>query len=173
FLALTGYAAAPATVGVVNSASSSTNRVVGRIDAAGNVDTTTRLNTGVSGSNVRGAATVAGAPLWASGPAGAGPPAGIFFIPFGTTGGMQILGTPNNTRVVGIFDGQLYASAASGTFVNVFTVGSGLPTTAGQTAMSLPGMPTATGPSPYGFVLLDRNPDVSGGYTRSRDAART
>ena len=54
----------------------------------------------------------------------------------------------HNTRVVGIFDGQLYASAASGTFVNVFTVGSGLPTGSGQVATSLPGMPTATGPSP-------------------------
>src|SRR5262249_2497157 len=52
------------------------------------------------------------------GTAGSGSPAGIFYVPFGITGGMQILATPNNTRVVGIFDGQLYASAASGTFVN-------------------------------------------------------
>jgi hypothetical protein len=46
--------------------------------------------------------------------------------------------------------------------VNVFTVGSGLPTTSGQLATSLPGMPTATGPSPYAFVLFDRDPTVPG-----------
>ena len=162
YLSLAGYAAAPGTMGVVNTASASTNRVVARIDATGTVDTTTRLNTGFSGNNVRGAASVDGTAFWLSGTAGSGSPAGIFYVPFGMTGGMQILSTPNNTRVVAIYDGQLYASAASGTFVNVFTVGSGLPTTPGQTATSLPGMPTAAGPSPYAFALLDRNPDVPG-----------
>ena len=162
FLSLAGYDAAPGTMGVVNSASASTNRVVARIDATGSVDTTTRINAGFSGNNVRGAASVDGSAFWLSGTAGSGSPAGIFYIPFGTTGGIQILSSPNNTRVVEIFDGQLYASAASGTFVNVFTVGSGLPTTSGQTAMSLPGMPTSAGPSPYAFALLDRDPNVPG-----------
>jgi hypothetical protein len=52
FLSLAGYDAAPGTMGVVNSPSATTNRVVARIDAAGGVDTTTRINAGFSGNNV-------------------------------------------------------------------------------------------------------------------------
>src|SRR5262249_56861181 len=64
YLSLAGYAAAPGTMGVVNTASASTNRVVARIDATGTVDTTTRLNTGFSGNNVPGAASVHGTAFW-------------------------------------------------------------------------------------------------------------
>src|SRR5262245_5901432 len=49
---------------------------------------------------------------------------------------------------------------ASTTFQSVFTIGSGLPTTAGQTASVLPGLPMSSGPSPYGFLLLDRDAGV-------------
>jgi hypothetical protein len=89
YLSLAGYAAAPGTMGVANTASATTNRVVARIDAAGTVDTSTRLNTGFSGSNVRGAASVDWTAFWVSGTAGSGSPAGIFYVPFGTTGGRR------------------------------------------------------------------------------------
>jgi hypothetical protein len=161
YVTLAGYAAAPGTASVAATTAAATNRIVGRIDASGTVDTSTRINNGFSGSNVRGAASVDGTAFWVSGTAGSGA-AGIFYVPLGATAGTQLITTPNNTRVAGIFGGQLYGSAASGTFVNVFTVGSGLPTTSGQTATSLPGMPTAAGPSPYGFVFFDRNPGVPG-----------
>ena len=58
---------------------------------------------------------------------------------------------PTNTRVANIFNGQLYVSSASGAFQGVGTVGSGLPTTGGQSLALLPGFPTASGPSPYDF----------------------
>ena len=55
-----------------------------------------------------------------------------------------------------MFGGQLYGSSSSApTWYNVYTVGTGLPTTAGQTAASLPGMPTASGPGPNSFSLVD------------------
>src|SRR5262249_5474844 len=79
---------------------------------------------------------------------------GVVAIPFGTTGGTAILTAPTNVRVVNIFGGQLYSSSASGTFTNVFTIGAGLPTTAGQTATSLARLPTARA-SPYASVFFD------------------
>jgi hypothetical protein len=57
-------------------------------------------------------------------------------------------------RGVRIFNDQLYGSSGNGPFTNVFSIGSGIPETANQTATSLPGMPT-TGASPFSFVMFD------------------
>jgi hypothetical protein len=64
---------------------------------------------------------------------------------------------PTNTRVIEIFAGQLYVSSASGAFQGVSIVGTGLPTTAGQTIALLNGFPTATGPSSYDYFFADPN----------------
>src|SRR5262249_53318903 len=55
-------------------------------------------------------------------------------------------------RDVGIFDGQLYVSSQKLTF-RIASVGTGTPTTAGQMATNLPGVPT-TG-TPEAFVFAD------------------
>src|SRR5262249_53447382 len=68
---------------------------------------------------------------------------------------------PNDARWTHVFAGQLYATSGLGAYVNVFTVGMGLPTASGQVAMTLSGLP-ASGASPYGFALLDRDPNVAG-----------
>ena len=62
-----------------------------------------------------------------------------------------------NTRVVGLFGGQLYVSAASGTFLGISAVGSGVPTTSGQATTLVVNM--GTGASPYGFAFADTNKD--------------
>ncbi|MDI7267661.1 MAG: hypothetical protein QME96_06675 [Myxococcota bacterium] len=156
FLALAGYAAEPGVAGIAATTASAVNRVVARVNVDFGVDTSTRFATAFSGGNVRGAATSDGSAFWATGSA-----SGTWYIPFGTTGGARILATPGNARFVHVYAGQLYGSSGSGTFTNVFTIGAGLPTTAGQTATSLPGMPTSSA-SPYAFALLDRNPVVPG-----------
>ena len=46
-------------------------------------------------------------------------------------------------------------------FTNVFSIGTGEPTTAGQAVTVFPGM-LITGASPYGFALLDRSAAVAG-----------
>mgnify|MGYP003379208610 CR=1 FL=1 len=73
---------------------------------------------------------------------------------------------PSNVRVVNLFDGQLYGSASvsapSPGFYGVFRAGTGAPTTAGVTATPLPGFPTASGPSSYGFAAVDRDATVAG-----------
>ncbi len=60
--------------------------------------------------------------------------------------------------MVTVVDGQLYASSASPSFQAVFSVGTGLPTTAGATTTLL----ANTGGSPFGFAILDRDPAVAG-----------
>lgn len=161
YVVMAGYDAAPGTASVAGTTAATVNRVVGRLDAMGNVDTSTALNAAFNTSNVRAAASSDGTNIWVSGTSGAAT-GGVHYTMFGTVGGTQVLAAPNNTRWVGVFGGQLYATSGSGTFVNVFSVGNGLPTTAGQTGTPLPGMPTASGLSPYGFVFFDLNAGVAG-----------
>lgn len=158
YVTLAGYAAVPGFLGVATTTTSTVNRVVCRVDAAGNVDSTTRLTAAFSGSDVRGAVTNEGSSFWVSGNA-SGTSGGVWYVPLGVAGGLHVLSTPNDARSIGIFGGQLYADAA---VTNVFTVGSGLPTTTGQTATTLPGLPTTNAASPDGFALFDLNPNVAG-----------
>jgi len=157
---LAAYSASPGVASVSTTTASSVNRVVCSVDFEGNVDSTTRLGSAFSGASVRAATSVDGTSYWASGTSSA-TSGGAWYISRGATSGTQILTTPNNTRWIGMASGQLYGSSSSGTFTNVFTIGTGLPTTAGQTATSFPGMPTSGG-SPYGFALFDLNPNVAG-----------
>jgi hypothetical protein len=156
YLTLTGYGAPLGTASVATTASSSVNRIVGRVDASGGVDTSTRINAFLSGTNIRNAVTDDGTQLWVAGALG-----GIIQIPFGTTGGTSILGSPGNVRVVNIFAGQLYGSTGTAGFSGVFAAGSGIPATPGQAATALPGMPLS-GSSPYAYVFFDLNPSVPG-----------
>src|SRR5205823_1613706 len=70
YVTLAGYLAAPGTTTVSSSTSSSVNRVAGRIDSAGTIDTTTRSNNASSGSSVRAATSLDGNAFWISGGAG-------------------------------------------------------------------------------------------------------
>src|SRR5207237_1026345 len=60
-------------------------------------------------------------------------------------------------------NGQLYVSSASGAFQGPSAVGTGTPTTAGQTTTLLSGFPTSSGPSPnpthsmYDYWFKDAN----------------
>jgi hypothetical protein len=65
-----------------------------------------------------------------------------------------------NIRQVNIFGGQLFSSDSSGTAVRLGTVGTGLPTTAGQTITNLPGFTTSG--SPYAFTFFDLSAAVAG-----------
>jgi len=156
WLALAAYAASPGIANVSSSTSGTINRVVCRINAAGNVDSSSRLNTAFSSTNVRSATTSDGSAFWVSGGSG-----GVWYLPLGTTGGTQILTNPSNMRWVGIANSQLYGDSGSTNFTSVLQIGNGLPTTAGQTTTLLPGLPS-TGASPYGFVLFDVNSAVVG-----------
>jgi len=161
---IAGFAAAP---GVASIASTSTDggalRVVGRVDNAGNIDTTTRL-TAFDGFDIRAAATVDGGTFWAvcAGAADAGGNAGIQYVTIGSTGAStNILSSPANTRTVGIFGGQLYMGTSFTPNDGINSVGTGIPTTGPQTPTLLPGFAGDAG-SPYGFSMMDQDASVTG-----------
>ena len=166
YLILTGYDAAVSTASIANTTSTAANRVVGRVDAAGTINTTTALSDlSYSGSNIRSAVSDNGTNLWLSGTAGSNANGGIRYTTVGSTSSTQISTTVTNTRQINIFNGQLYTSTSSGTNTNrgVNKVGSGLPTTPGQTISRLAGFTDTNSPSTYGFVILDNpNNAVSG-----------
>lgn len=155
FLTVVGYDAALGTASIVGTASSSTPRVIGLIDSNRNLNSQTYTNVSYTANNIRSAATTDGTGFWISGAA-----TGLGYLPF--FGGSTTVTALNglNTRVVSIFNGQLYATSASGTNIGTNTVGSGLPSTTGQTVTLLSG---ATGAgNAYAFLLLDRDPTVTG-----------
>jgi hypothetical protein len=157
YLLAPGYGRAVGGGGFIwQTTPASVPRVIARIDGAGVADTTTALSdlAGIPQS----AASPDGTALYATSTAfslryknglGAGTSTSL------TTGTLEF-------TQVAVFDGQLYAawySQSGDSFVG--TVGSGLPTTSGQTATSLPGVPSSLLVR-YGFVLLDLSATVVG-----------
>ena len=141
--------------------------MVGRIDASGNVDTTTGLTDAADLNTPRSATSTNGTDLWFTGAAG-----GIHFATLGGTTSTQLSTTLTNLRQANIFGGQLFVTTSSGTALRLGTVGTGTPTTSGQAIVSLPGFPTSG--SPYGYFFADLDATVAGidtVYVASDDAA--
>ncbi|HKQ51076.1 MAG TPA: endonuclease/exonuclease/phosphatase family protein [Pyrinomonadaceae bacterium] len=162
YLILTGYDAAPGTASITGSASATINRVIGRVDAAGNVNTSTALTDAISGGNPRSATSTNGTDLWISGTSSGG---GIRYATLGSTTSTALNTTPvTNLRQANIFDGQLYISAASGT-LRLGTVGTGTPTTPSQTITNLPGIDSTNVTGPYAYFFADLNAGVAGNDT--------
>lgn len=157
YLLFTGYDATPGTGSVSSSASSTIARVIGRVDLSGTVDTTT-TTTAFSGNNIRDVASTNGTDIWA-----VGGNVGVVYTTFGSSGSSGavtvVSNTATNFRTIDIFDGQLYYSSGSGSF-RVGSVGTGTPTTTGQTSANLTGTPT-TG-SPYSVFFADLTGAVAG-----------
>ena len=160
YLTVVGYNCAVGTTSPQTQTPTAVNRVVGVVSVAtGNINTTTALTDAYSGSNIRGAVSTDGTSLWTVGNAGTGlgSTAGNRYTTLGSSTSVQLNSTTSNNRVNNIYNGQLYTSAASGTFLGVGTVGTGLPTASGQTLTELPGMPTSGTHSPYDFWFKDAN----------------
>lgn len=164
YIVVPGYDAAVGAAGVATSASASVNRVIGRVDSAGNIDTTTALSdSSYSGNAFRSVASINGTSFWTAGNATAAADGGTRYVSsLGGSTSIQIAANPNNNRVVSIQGGQLFASAMSGAFRGVNSVSSGIPTTIGQTSTLLPGFDPSVSAteSAYGFVFADTKPAV-------------
>jgi hypothetical protein len=157
YLTMGAYNANPGTAGVVASTSAAINRSVVRVDMNQVVNSTTLLNDAYSGGNIRSAVSDDGFDLWTG-----GSNASVRYTTLGATTSTQLAASPpnpNNVRVVKIFNGQLYVSASTSTgpLLGVGTVGSGTPTTSGQTITALSGMPTTGTHSNYDFWFKDAN----------------
>ena len=165
YVAISGYDAATGTASV----SSSNNKAVQVLDSTGSVVNRAVFPTGgangtppspFSGSNIRSAIATSATNFYATGNSSGTPATGGAWYS-NSTNYTQVsstaTGQPNNMRNVGIFGGQLYASAASGTNLGVVAVGSGLTTSAGQTSTLI--INAGTGANTYGFVMFDTNAD--------------
>lgn len=152
YVMLTGYDAAVGTTGIIASTASTINRVIGRVDTSGNVDTSTALTDFASTSNPRSAVSTNGVDLWVTGGAG-----GVRYTTLGsaTTTRLTAVAVFENGRQLKIGRGQLYVTTGSGTTIRLGTVGTGLPTTAGQIVTNLPGFPTSGSPNSFYFADLD------------------
>lgn len=153
------------------------SRTIARVDAVGSVDSTTRFS--AAGVAPKAAITTTGTDFWWSGDTGSGSTGGIRYTTLGSTSSgaalAQGLGgsgsnssgqfpVPYNSRVIGIFDGQLYGSASVSvggySFRGVFNVGTGVPTTANQYGLTIVGGGTSNSgiiDSPWEFFIADSN----------------
>ena len=165
YVAIAGYNAAGGTASVA----STNNKVVQILDSTGNVVTRSTFPTGgsngtppspFSGNNIRSAIATSATNFYATGTSSGTPITGGAWYS-DSTNYTQVsstaTGQPTNLRNVGIFGGQLYASASTGTNLGVIAVGSGLTTSAGQTSTLF--INAGTGASTYGFVMFDTNSD--------------
>jgi hypothetical protein len=150
FIALTGYDAAPTTLGpngtsLAASSPTSVSRVVGLVDANGTVDTTTLLKSADSAKIIRSAATTDGDRLWATGGNG-----GIVTELRGASSAATVAGTAtSNLNALTIQGGQLFTS---GILTNrLASVGAGTPTSASLTDLS--GLPSNL--LTYGYAFAD------------------
>ena len=162
YVIVTGYDSIPGVASITGSATTSVTRVIGRVAANGAVDSST-TTTSFSLDNIRGATSADGSAFWAS-----GGNTGIIYQPLGGSGaGTIVSSSVTNNRSLGIFGGQLYVSSGSGTntFRGVNGVGTGLPTTTGQTTTRLPGMNDTDNPSSYQFFFADLDAGVAGNDT--------
>ena len=154
---MTGYGT---TVGGATSLTGTTSglvpRVVGRINAAGAIDTTTALTNYSSVTNIRSAAGNDCNSAFVTGGTGtgAGIVSGIINVALGATTANPALSTTlTNLRQVNIFNGQLYIATGSGTTIRIGAVGIGTSSTTGQVVATLPGIPTTASVSPYAFFF--------------------
>ncbi len=158
-LVFAGYDAAPGTANVATAAG--INRKIYSVDASAtntlvaNDGQTTTFKT----SNIRSAAAN-GTDYYSSGNSSTAGTAGIQLN--GATTSTQITATTINTRVVGIFNGQLYYTSASaagmGLPFGLYKVGTGIPT---SITASTNEITTDTNSSPLGFSV---SPDGNTAY---------
>ncbi|MFN9540142.1 MAG: hypothetical protein ACK6A8_12970, partial [Planctomycetota bacterium] len=172
YLAVAGYDADAGATGpgsggsIATSLSATVNRKVALYSNGGSVSYTS-LSDAYSASNIR-AAISDGTNIWTAGTASnttGGP--GVRHTTVGSTTSTQLSTTVTNVRTVNIFDGQLFASHASGSNGRIMSVGTGLPTTSGQSMVGLTGVPNAD-PSGYDFFFADLDASISGADTMFR-----
>jgi hypothetical protein len=155
------------------------NRVIGTVDGAGNVITTTDLANAYSGDNFRGVVSTDGTQFWTAGHSGTGTDGNVRYVNgLGTTTSAAVTaGDPSNINTVEIFNGQLYEGVrkvASDAPAGIYQIGTGLPTTAGQSQALFIQVPQSnpldvfdgnnpTGPVGFWMTALNNgNPTING-----------
>jgi hypothetical protein len=156
YITITGYGAPPTTTGIATSAATTWPRVVGLINYNANINTTTGLTDFGSSGRPTSAITTNGTDIWVVGSANAAT-GGQRYTTVGSSTSVQLTAPASSTTVnncIGIANGQLYVSRTSSE-ISIGTVGTGLPTTGGQTVTQLPGFPVGGTLGQFFFADLD------------------
>jgi hypothetical protein len=149
-IVIAGYNTASGTTGVASTTSTAVHRAAGTIDKNGNYSlAATASTTFYSGNNVRSATSDGAGNFWLSGVNASGTSAAVYVN--GATSTAMSTTVPANGRTIGIQNGQLYVVTGSGT-AGVYTIGSGMPTTSGQTQTLVFAL-NSTNTSPYYFAF--------------------
>jgi hypothetical protein len=154
-LSVPGYNSAAGTASVA-STNTKVNSILDMSGATANrtLFPTTGSPLPFNSNNFRSSIATSGSTFYASG-AGNSSLGGIWH--FDGSAFTQVSTTVTNTRNVEIYGNQLFFSTGAGTTRGVYSVGTGLPTTSGQTAASVINMGGSA--EAYGFVLFDTNND--------------
>jgi hypothetical protein len=161
----TGYRAAVGKSSLSGTTAAKYPRAVASIDASGNIVTRTLTSGDFDQNNIRSAASTNGTDVWVAG-AGSGTSGGVYYLSMSGSGETHLSSTYNNARQVEIFNNQLYATSnkITGNY-GVSSIGTGLPTTPGQTATLLPGLSSTTNAGSFSFFMCDLNPSIPGNDT--------
>jgi hypothetical protein len=161
------------------SPASVVDRVIGTVDGAGHIDTTTDLTDAYNGDNFRAVVSTDGTEFWTAGHAGDTASGLVHAVQLGASTSTIITGpgVPNNINTLEIFNGQLYEGVrkvATGAPAGIYQIGAGLPTTTGQSQTLFIQVPQSnpldvtdgnnpTGPVGFWMTALnDGNPTING-----------
>ena len=136
YLVLHGYREDAGQPNPENNTAAVVPRVIGRIDQAENIDTTTALTDAWNFANPRSVTSLDGTQFWVSGDAASDGTGSLRYVAnLGDSLSVDLkAASTDNLRQVQIVDGQLYV--ASGAFApgkTIHKVGTGLPTSGSQT----------------------------------------
>ena len=161
------------------SVASSNAKVNSLLDATGSVATRTLFPVGgpsgttpgtpagvspFSGNNYRSSIATSGSTFYGVGTSSGSPSTGGAWY-FNGSAFTQVsstaTGQPTNLRVVEIYNNQLYATSAASTGYGIWSIGSGLPTTAGTGTVATMAINTGTGGA-YGFAMFSTGSQGAG-----------
>jgi hypothetical protein len=156
YLAVPGYNSAVGTAGV-SSLNTKVTHILGfNTELESRVEHPTSAPTPFLGESYRSVIPLDASTFYASGNGG-GTSGGIWY--FDGTDFIQVSTTVNNARNLDIYNGQLYFATGATANRGIYAVGSGLPTTTGQTSALM--IDTGSASSPYGFAI---SPDGNTAY---------
>lgn len=165
YVSVTGYNSAVGTASVT----SQNTKVNSTLDATGSVINRTLFPTSgtmpFTGNNFRSSIATSGSTFYAAG-TGSTNTGGVWYYDGSafTQVSSTATGQATNLRNVEIYNNQLYVSSGASTGYGIWSVGTGLPTTAGQsTTLLINASAVGTGNgSPYGFVMFSTGSQGAG-----------
>jgi len=156
YLVFTGYNATIGTTGLSSTKSAVNARVVGLVKYDGTINTSTALTDFCSRNAPISAVSTNGVDIWCAGLGRADGTSAFRYTTVGSTTSTQIITSPITAKYTTIAGGQLYMSPGA----NIYTIGTGVPSTSGQVATTLSGS-TLNG-SILQFAFIDLSATIPG-----------